>query len=600
MLSPRVGKAAAAACCRRRILASSYLSKRRATTSRGSGSSNGFTGKTPAYTNLSSHPAVKIVAALSGVGLICALDFVAPTTYPFSDAPSETRHKTYWNDSDAAATQRNGSSGTIRQRHALKPASGGQQQYRVVIVGGGMAGLHTALALSERMKSAAGEESEILVLDAARIGQSASGKSKGLVVPGIQVPEEDLAHICRSRELSKQIYEWTYQAARRLKEDIVQKYNIECDWVDAGLIEASLHEEGEGSEDDDEEDDDGCRVMTAAEVRRMLGQPQSSTLYKWGEFDPSCSGVDPLALTLGLARILEARWRVRICEQTKVAKIEKISNKDESEDKKKQNHGPMKFTVTTESGAQVQCQHVVLCTGPDLVSRDLSKTLANAIIPVYTWMASTVPLGDSCPLQEGILEEGHDSRHDPNLNSKKVAPLCGDDFVCLNYWRRTDDGRLLFGSLADSYPTPQWLAEYRLRNAMRQVYPQLGDVPFEHVWGGYLAFPRDAVPLIGRDEGFDDASPVGVVNQPCNGGVWFATGFGGHGIVPTVMAGSILADAILGLDDDTWRVFQREFPPKYTFFPVSRLGSEAILIIYNIFDWLHIKGVPVPKLPKPW
>ena len=233
-------------------------------------------------------------------------------------------------------------------------------------------------------------------------------------------------------------------------------------------------------------------------------------------------------------------------------------------------------------------------------------------------MAATAPLGDKCPLQNGVLDRNDDD--DAPSTTKKTwwgrnkkeqqqqpvspAPMCGDDFVCLNYWRRTDDGRLLFGSLADAYPLPKWFAEYRLRRALQQVYPQLKDVPFDQVWGGRLALPRDAVPLIGRDEGWDDAVVVDSSSQetvdPTQGGVWYATGFGGHGIVPTVMAGSVLADAILGKDDQTWRLFQREFPPKNTFWPFSQIGAQALLSLYNLFDWFHVKGIPVPQLPKPW
>jgi len=209
-------------------------------------------------------------------------------------------------------------------------------------------------------------------------------------------------------------------------------------------------------------------------------------------------------------------------------------------------------------------------------------------------MVSTAPMGDKCPLQG----EPAKTARGGSTSNRKPAPLCGDDYVSLNYWRATDDGRLLFGSLADAYPTPQWLAERRLRRALLEVYPQLPkDISFDHVWGGWLAFPRGAVPLIGRDEGFDDDSTHA---NPTAGGVWYATGFGGHGIIPTVMAGSIVADGILGRDDETWRLFHREFPARYNFWPVSRLGAEAILILYNVFDWLHVKGVPVPRLPAPW
>jgi glycine/D-amino acid oxidase-like deaminating enzyme len=203
-------------------------------------------------------------------------------------------------------------------------------------------------------------------------------------------------------------------------------------------------------------------------------------------------------------------------------------------------------------------------------------------------MASTKPLGEECPLKDNL---------DSKTNTVQPAPLAGDDYVCLNYWRRTNDGRLLFGSLADSYRIPQWLAKYRLRRALREVYPQLADVPLDHVWSGTLAFARNAIPLIGRDKGFDYKDDNQVASD---GGIWYATGFGGHGIVPTCMAGSILADAILGIDDDTWRVFQNQFPPQYAFWPFGRIGGELLLTVYNVFDWLHVKGVPVPRLPKPW
>ncbi|CAB9517755.1 Catalyzes the last two steps in the biosynthesis of 5- methylaminomethyl-2-thiouridine (mnm(5)s(2)U) at the wobble position (U34) in tRNA. Catalyzes the FAD-dependent demodification of cmnm(5)s(2)U34 to nm(5)s(2)U34 [Seminavis robusta] len=526
-------------------------------------------------TQYGSSTSFKVALGVSGVVLVCGLDCIAPNNNPFK------KDRTYWNDKSPVAD--------AKDRSPLQSSS--DHHYKCVIVGGGMAGLHTALALAERSRA----NGDILVLDANRIGQSASGQSKGLVVPGIQVPQEGLEGICGSREIAKQVYELTYQAARRLKEDIVQRYKIDCGWVDAGLVEASLYED---DEHDEEEEDDGCHVLSASQVRQVLGQPNTNKLYKCGEYDPSCSGVDPFALTSGLARVVETKWGVRICEQTKVTQIDAIPAESTSRvGNSNDNSESPKYVVTTDAGAQVTCQHVVLCTGPELVSKQLSRRLANAVTPIYTWMASTAPLGDQCPLQDGVSDELLADQQDDRETKTTPAPLCGDDFVSLNYWRRTNDGRILFGSLADAYPIPQWLAEYRLRLALKQIYPQLANVKFDHVWGGKLAFSRDAVPLIGRDEGYDNKYIPG---KPSDGGVWYATGFGGHGIVPTVMAGSVLADAMLGIDDDTWRLFQREFPPKYSFYPVSRLGAQALLTTYNVFDWLTMKGVPVPRLPKPW
>jgi len=311
-------------------------------------------------------------------------------------------------------------------------------------------------------------------------------------------------------------------------------------------------------------------MLTAAEVRNYIGQPESSRLYRSGEYDPNSAGIHPLKLTRGLANVVEEKYDVTIHEHTKATSIERLSTTNDNKHL---------YKITTNSGAEITCHHVVLCTGPEHVSKALSQQLSRAILPVYTWMASTEPLNDKCPL--------------PPNNASSVT-LCGDDYVCLNYWR-SHDSRILFGSLADAFPVPEWLAKYRLQRALAGVYPQLADVRLDHVWGGAIAVSRYAVPLIGRDTSFDHNNTT-----ESDGGVWYATGFAGHGIVPTCMAGTILADAILGQSQD-WKVFQQHFQPESIMYPVvSRLGAQIVFGIYNAWDWMHVKGIPVPKLRKPW
>ena len=109
--------------------------------------------------------------------------------------------------------------------------------------------------------------------------------------------------------------------------------------------------------------------------------------------------------------------------------------------------------------------------------------------------------------------------------------MCGDDHVALNYWRNNnneEEGRLLFGSLADTYLLPKWFISWRLRNALSEIYPNLSNVRFDLIWGSQLAFPLNSMPLIGRDKSFDDHEDI---NECTKSGVWYATGFAGHGIV---------------------------------------------------------------------
>lgn len=319
-------------------------------------------------TNTNGSPFKVLVGVSAGILVVCGLDVVAPT--------NDIRETTYWSDKDKISDRQTSSSAKDNTKKKLEPtkrsslaASETPHQCQVVIVGAGMAGLHTALALAERhpreqkkkgflrKRRNTSKSNNIMILDVGRVGEGASGKAKGLVVPGIQVPEEDLAVAC-GKDIAENVYKLTYKALHRLKHDIVNKYKIDCDWVDAGVVEASIHEGDEEEEDDDE--DDGCVALTASEVRTVLGQPQSSSLYKCGEFDPSCSGVDPLALTRGLADILEGLG-VRICEKTKAAKIEMLSANKGAEDMHTKSDAEATeaypYVVTTESGAQIQCQH---------------------------------------------------------------------------------------------------------------------------------------------------------------------------------------------------------------------------------------------------
>ncbi len=73
---------------------------------------------------------------------------------------------------------------------------------------------------------------------------------------------------------------------------------------------------------------------------------------------------------------------------------------------------------------------------------------------------------------------------------------------------------------------------------IKKTYPQLGDVTADYAWAGTLGITMHRMPQIG------ELGP----------GVWLASGFGGHGLNTTAMAGNIIARAIVE-GDATWRQF---------------------------------------------
>ena len=141
-----------------------------------------------------------------------------------------------------------------------------------------------------------------------------------------------------------------------------------------------------------------------------------------------------------------------------------------------------------------------------------------------------------------------------------------------SYYRALPDGRLLWGSLARGYAHPADVAKATLLADMREFFPQLADCRVDVVWHGAMAFAPHCMPLIGK-------TPRGV---------WYATAFGGHGIVTTAMAGDIVASAIANGGDDTrWELFADAFQPGYCGWPFRRALAQVACWIFNGLDWYH-------------
>src|SRR4029453_2460045 len=98
--------------------------------------------------------------------------------------------------------------------------------------------------------------------------------------------------------------------------------------------------------------------------------------------------------------------------------------------------------------------------------------------------------------------------------------------------------RLLWSGHSTTWEAEPKKFAKRLQADIAEIYPQLGEVAVEHVCSGVIGNALHKMPQSG------EVSP----------GLWLASGFGGHGLNTTAMAGNILAQAIVE-GADTWRLF---------------------------------------------
>jgi len=403
------------------------------------------------------------------------------------------------------------------------PVLEGERQADVCVIGGGFTGLSAALNLAERGL-------DVVLLEAERIGFGASGRCGGLVGSG-QRKEVMETEEMFGLERSKQLWDMA-EAAKQEIRDRVDKHDIACDLQRGQLV--GIHKKryvGWARELADvlaeRYNYPFCAVLNAEETRARV----ASNSFLEGMYDSEALTLHPLNYCLGLARAA-AEAGVRIYENSRV---NNYSHTD-----------PAK--VETASGTVSASFVVLACNG---YLGDLEPRVAGKIMPINNFMIATEPLGKS---RANALINGRFGVHDTR-------------FV-VNYFRISDDYRLLFGG-GENYRAgfPGDIKNF-VRPYMLKLFPQLKDVAIDYGWGGTLSVTVNRLLHVGR-------------LQP---NVYFGQGYSGHGISVASFAGKVIAEAITGTAD-RFDVFANL--PTHTF-PGGTLlrypGMVLAMLYYTIKD----------------
>jgi gamma-glutamylputrescine oxidase len=376
---------------------------------------------------------------------------------------------------------------------ARLPVLQGAHEVDVCVVGGGFAGLNTALGLCERGLR------DVVVLEAERIGHGASGRNGGFVFSGFSRGEADLL-----RDLgpvrARALHAGTVAAVDLIRARC-RRHAIDCDLVDEGVIWANWFRDPAGLRARQrllsEQFGVDWQWIPRARMRDLLDTGR----YADGLFEPNAFHFHPLKYAHGVARAAVGQG-ARIHESTPAIALARDG---------------AGWRVRTPEG-EVRARHVVLACGGYLAG--LRREVDAAVLPIATYVMVTAPLGDRLSTALRTRAAVYDTR------------------FAFDYYRPLPDTRLLWGgriSIRDR--SPAQVQRLLLRDLAR-VYPQLADARIDFAWSGLMSYARHEMPQIAQVEG----------------GLWVAQAFGGHGVAPTTFAGEIVAAAIAE-GDPRWREF---------------------------------------------
>jgi gamma-glutamylputrescine oxidase len=373
---------------------------------------------------------------------------------------------------------------SAQRRFARGEALNGTISADVVVIGAGFTGISAALDLAQ-----AGLK--VVVLEANEVGAGASGRNGGLACSGWRHDQ-----IWLEERMGKADAAALWGLAQDAKADLLsrmQTLNINADWTPGQIFAAHTSRLMNAL---DHDADHMARVygfeapqrLNREEVEQALG----SNAYFGGWRDTSAGHLHPLKLLYGLTEAALAAGAA-LFEQSRVIEIG--------------TQGDKRFAKT--ANGQVLADHILLCG--DGYMDGIDQRVETRVLPIGSFIVATEPLAED----SGILP-----RKESAMDTRFVV----------NYWRRTQDNRIIFGG-GEKY-TPSWPSDVGtfVRKNLLKVYPSLDKIKLTHAWGGALGITPTRLPFLRQ------LAP----------GLISASGYSGQGVVLAPFFGRILAASVLG------------------------------------------------------
>lgn len=327
------------------------------------------------------------------------------------------------------------------------PALTGSATCDLLVVGGGYAGLWTALHAVRR-----DPDLRVVLVEANRIAWAASGRNGGFV-------EASLTHGVENGKAR-----WPNEIETLEKTGLdnldgmqaeIAELGLDTEWQRTGMLVVATEAHQVDWVAQAAADGQG-RLLDAADIRREVASP---TYLAAVESPHTCAIVHPAKLAFELARACRDAG-VRIHEQTNAHALDS---------------GGVGLRVRTGRGV-ITARQAVLATNvyPSLLRRNRWHT-----VPVYDYVLATEPLTDAQLDRIG-------------WRNRQGIGDCANQF---HYYRLTEDNRIVWGGYDAVYHYGRRVdARYEDRTATYRrlaahffvTFPQLDDVRFSHRWAGAI------------------------------------------------------------------------------------------------------------------
>jgi gamma-glutamylputrescine oxidase len=422
---------------------------------------------------------------------------------------------------------------------------GGRQRVDVAVIGGGFAGLSAAYHLLQRQPGL-----RVVVLEAERLGAGASGRTTGMLSPGVG---QNLAAVVRrfGTVRARALYRATLQAIEDVR-TLITTEGIHCQLEMNGQLIVARSQAGQR------------RVAATAALLQQLSLPgellndetlnQVIRLTPPAKVDsnepaalrlPIAGTLHPIQLLAGLAERVSTRGGT-IFEGARVIDIGQGQ--------------PVQLTLS--GGGTIEADSVVAATAGYTPNLGL---LRGRLLPVHLQVLVTEPLTTDQRQQigwagrEGIVE------------ARRV----------FNYFRLTTDNRIVFGGGAPRYcwggrtedSQQNETALTRLTEELHQTFPGGNALRVAGGWTGVIGYTIDTLPAIHRAR--ENPAVIHVV------------GWCGHGVALALASGAwithMLCDRAIP-EDLPW---YRNNPPLVPFEPIRWVAFRTGVGIMALQDRLE-------------